>query len=294
MVYVTILWRGFQKIPVIFSKVDYVDLVQGITVVTTGESVAILVHELSDELKSLVRDRLAGICYGSADIVEDPEYYSFEKTVEEFLKRYDTKPDSTKIGMAGELIIHSLMPEHHVDLVNTSILFNKEERSIKKGFDLTFTTLSMDELWYGEVKSGRVAKPKPGKEVQSASAKLEQLVATAAGDIHGKLTKQRNRSWWDSAMTDAGKVLQTDDAKSIKKLLRAHSGNATAGEDGFNVLLGAVVMHESLLDKITLEASAAASKKVTDSQKFRRAKLLVVQQETAELLIDFIRTGLGH
>jgi hypothetical protein len=149
---ITSLWRGFQKIPLFLSKVVYVDLVQGITVVTTGESVAILVHELSDELKTLVRDRLAGICYGSADIVDDPEYYSFEKTVEEFLKRYDTKPDTTKIGMAGELIIHSLMPEHHVDLVNTSILFNKEERSIKKGFDLTFTTSSMDELWYGERK----------------------------------------------------------------------------------------------------------------------------------------------
>lgn len=267
---------------------------QGITVVSTGESVAVVVHELSDELKVLIRDRLSGICYGSADILEDPEYYSFENTVEEFLKRYDTKSLTTKLGMAGELIIHSLMPEHHVDLLNTSIFFNKEERSIKKGFDLTFTNLSMDELWYGEVKSGEVSKARPDRETQSASSKLGQLVATAAGDIHGKLTKQRNRSWWDSAMTDAAKVLQTDEAKSIKKLLRAHAGTEAVGDIGFNVLLGAVVMHESVLDKITLDASIVATKKVTDSQKFQRVKLLVVQQETAELLIEFIRTGLGE
>lgn len=266
---------------------------QGITVVSTGESVAVVVHELSDELKVLIRDRLSGICYGSADILEDPEYYSFENTVEEFLKRYDTKSLTTKLGMAGELIIHSLMPEHHVDLLNTSIFFNKEERSIKKGFDLTFTNLSMDELWYGEVKSGEVSKARPDRETQSASSKLGQLVATAAGDIHGKLTKQRNRSWWDAAMTDAAKVLQTDEAKSIKKLLRAHAGTEAVGDIGFNVLLGAVVMHESVLDKITLEASKVATKKVTDSKKFQQVKLLVVQQETAELLIDFIRTGLG-
>lgn len=260
---------------------------------STGESVAVVVHELSDELRALVRDRLAEICYGSAEILEDPEYYSFENTVEEFFKRYDKKPLTTKLGMAGELIVHSLMPEHHADLLNTSIFFNKEERSIKKGFDLTFTTLSMDELWYGEVKSGALSTQRRDRGVQSASSKLGQLVATAAGDIHGKLTKQRNRSWWDSAMTDAAKVLQTDDAKSIKKLLRAHAGVEAAGDAGFNVLLGAVVMHESVLDKITLEASIQAAEKVTASQKFHRVKLLIVQQETAELLIEFIRTSLG-
>lgn len=267
---------------------------QGISVVSTGEAVAVVVHELSDELKALVRDRLASICYGSADILEDPEYYSFENTVEEFLKRYDTKADTTKLGMAGELIIHSLMPEHHLDLMSTSILFNKEERSIKKGFDLTFTTQSMDELWYGEVKSGRVAEARDDREGQTANSKLEQLVSTAAGDIHGKLTKYRNRSWWDSAMTDATKVLQAGDSLTIKKLLRTHAVSEPIAEDGFNVLLGAVVMHASTLDAITQESSTAAARKVAESKKFRRAKLLVVQQETVELVIDFIRAGLEN
>ena len=95
-------------------------------------------------------------------------------------------------------------------------------------------------------------------------------------------------------MTDATKVLQAGDSLTIKKLLRTHAVSEPIAEDGFNVLLGAVVMHASTLDAITQESSTAAARKVAESKKFRRAKLLVVQQETVELVIDFIRAGLEN
>lgn len=78
-----------------------------------GQWAVVLVDEISDELKSELRDQLATYCFGSIAAEEDADYYSFERTIAELLVRYEAKPLATRVGMAGELLVHVLVPRTH-------------------------------------------------------------------------------------------------------------------------------------------------------------------------------------
>ena len=59
--------------------------------------------------------------------------------------------------MVGELLFHVLMSIEN-EYIATSAFFNLEERSFKKGFDLSFFSVENQELWIAEVKSGEKKK----------------------------------------------------------------------------------------------------------------------------------------
>lgn len=257
---------------------------EGIRHDVAGETALSVVEMISDEFRSHLQERLAAFCFGAAQASEDAEYYSFEKTISEFLARYEKKPNATKLGMAGELIVHVLMPHTHPTLSSSAVFLNKEERSIKKGFDLTFHSADGKGIWYGEVKSGEVGPN------QNADQKSATLLKIAANDIADKLGPGAQRSRWDSAIVDAGLTLESSHAKTAKALLRSDVGAATAG-DAYtkNVVLGAAVMHELDHCQISQHGVVTAVSGLNTSGRFSSMYVLVIQQQEVEAVISFLR-----
>ncbi|WP_145951179.1 hypothetical protein [Micrococcus luteus] len=253
-----------------------VERVQGATVV--------IVREISDEFRIHVRDRLAEYCYGAAVVCEDTEFYSFEKTVSEFLERYEPKPDMTRLGMAGELIVHVLMPVLHEDLTSAAVYFNKEERSIKKGFDLTFLGSTESAIWYGEVKSGEVA------DGTSADEKAEALIDIAASSLFSMLDDISSLSRWDAALIDAGLTLELGLAQTARKLLRSDSTTVRKGGSlTKRVILAGAVMHEFGRGVVTAAAAEKVAETIASSAKFSEARIIVIQQDALEAVIEYLR-----
>lgn len=261
---------------------------EGISTVSSGETAVLVLEHVSDELKELLRERLAAFCFGAVEVALDADYYSFEETITELITRFDSKPRATKVGMVGELVVHVLMPSSHPTLSSTAIYFNKEERSIKKGFDLTFHETTKKAIWYGEVKSGHVTKN------ESADDKTSSLLKTAAADVAGKLSRDAQRSRWDAAIYDAGLTLESNQAKTVKALLRSDARQiATGTQIKKNVVLAATVVHSVGHCRVSGDATLRVAEEIVNSSRFDATRILVVQQEELETIVSYLRSELA-
>lgn len=155
----------------------------GVGVVTIDDASILVLEEVTQEIKHTLDTRLVEYCYGRVKAAEDPDYNSLETTLDEFFKLYDTKPEKTQLGIAGELIVlHLLVPHGHEKLVSAAQYLNKEERAIKKGFDLTFYDDHDGGLWCGEVEGGKVS------DSQTADSKASDLIGVAERSFHEMFT----------------------------------------------------------------------------------------------------------
>lgn len=256
----------------------------GVRAAQRGGAALILLDEVSPAFRQNLHERLAMFCFGAAQAREDSAYYSFESTINELLLRYEPKPEKTKLGMAGELIVHVFMPETHPDLTSSAVFLNKEERSIKKGFDLTFFGPDPQTIWYGEVKSGGVS------DTQTAEARSDHLLKVAAADIEDKLGDGYRRTRWESALADAWLTLESGQAENARQLLRS---DVRALEGGGlllkNVVLAAAVMHDVDHCVVSIDGVEATVSTIADSNRFDQMRVLVVQQTTIEAVIDYLR-----
>lgn len=167
---------------------------------------------------------------------------------------------------------------------SSAVFLNKEERSIKKGFDLTFHSAADEALWYGEVKSGIVA------DDQTADQKSGALLATAASDIASKLDKGAERSRWDSAIADARVTLASGQAASARELLRSDAMAAQAGAmETKNVMVAAVVMHSIGHCSVSTQNIRQVAAKLQQGGRFSSVAVLVAQQHEIESVIEHLR-----
>jgi hypothetical protein len=256
----------------------------GVQVIETAGARVVIVQTITGDFVEHVRARLSEYCYGAAYSQEDSDYYSFQKTMDEFVKRFDPKPLKTKIGMAGELLVHVLMPLLHTDLISAAVFFNKEERSIKKGFDLTFSGIDGETIWYGEVKSGQVSKN------QTADGKGTHLLETASRAIKSMLDDSAHLSRWESALIDVGMTLQSEEASSVKRLFRADSEALRTGAPILKrAVLAGAVMHEASHCSISPQGLAPAIDAIATDSTFEDVRILAIQQDTIESLIVELR-----
>ncbi|WP_448061061.1 hypothetical protein [Cellulomonas hominis] len=257
---------------------------QGMRIDVEDHVAVVLLDEVSDDLMQELRDRLSAYCYGSVATEEDADYYSFDRTIAELLVRYESKPLATRIGMAGELLVHVLVAHTHPALTNSAVFLNKEERSIKKGFDLTFHSGNEQAVWYGEVKSGVV------KSDESADVKSAELLSTAALDIAGKLGKDVRRSRWDSALADVRVTLQSGQATSARALLRNDSVAAESGRlETKNVVVASVVMHAIDHCSVSGDNVRAVAARLRRGGGFSSVAVLAAQQHELESLIGHLK-----
>lgn len=260
----------------------------GVRVVTVDDASILVLEQVTQEIKDTLNARLAEYCYGRVKAAEDPDYYSLDTTLDEFFKLYDAKSEMTQLGIAGELVVHLLVPHGREKLVSAALYLNKEERAIKKGFDLTFYDDHDGGLWYGEVKAGKVS------DSQTADSKVRDLIGVAERSLHEMFTSDVRKKRWDAALLDADATLQSAQASSVKKLLRTDfktvSGGGTAK---VRALLCGVVMRDLMLDEIDSQTGKALIESVKGRGRFADLRLLLIQQSDLEALIRALRASIG-
>lgn len=253
----------------------------GVIVEQSGESTLCRIENFSEELKQRIRENLAAIAQGVAQVESLPEYFSYQNTLQRFLDRYVTKDENSKKGMIGELLSHILLPELFEELTSLSILFNKEERNVKKGFDIIYCNLSEKSLWYSEVKSGH-------KNSSSTSDNAnETLLKRAYEDLKEKFLEGRE-SLWTSALIDVVLTLDANNIGSVKELLSADSPlNALAKSEDKNAILISV-LYENPGNPVSIENLNNFLKQLKENGEFQSAIVFSIQKETFERVQDFL------
>jgi len=199
------------------------------------------IEDFSDKLKEEIRKMLSSIWHGSVAATESNQF-GYKNTLKRLLERYNTKDNNTKKGMIGELLIHLLMPKY-TNLRAVSVMKNKEENSIKKGFDVVYCD-ERSSIWYCEVKSGGDTNT-----TEDIDEKNKQLINNAKSDIKA-LSLGDRATLWDSVLIDVNlTIFNSEEQIEIKNLLNKHHPDSENRNVDRNVVL-ASVLYKSMESKI--------------------------------------------
>jgi len=264
-------------------------LPDGVTLQTHAHCQIVIIENLSAELKEHIREFITAVCHGSA-IVETVPLWNYLNTMKELNARLQAKDRNGRVGMIGELLTHIFAPYLLPHLVSSAIYFNKEERNVKKGFDLTFFDEAKGDVWYAEVKSG---SPSQG---EMATSKAVGLLKKAASDLIEKLTSTDRMSLWNSAIFDASVALKDPALTSVKHILSNHASLAAEGKTwDFHAILTAGVFAHSVDNRISIDS---VTKKIDFTSKlepkFVDEILITIQKSTFEAVVDFIANEAGQ
>ena len=168
----------------------------------------IICKDKDEILKQKLRELLVTICYGKEK--EELEIITFDETIEELNKRISKKTDEQKAGMIGELLFHLKSFEKLKNYSHISVYLNKEERSVKKGFDVLL--FDGEKIWYTEVKSRENAKDE--NITESHRSKIQEAIT----DVKSKFSSD-NKNYWLTAKSNIANVEKADLKKQIADIL---------------------------------------------------------------------------
>lgn len=164
--------------------------------------IEIICDDEEQVLKQKLKDALAIICYGKDEV--ELETVTLEETIEELNKRIERKTENQKAGMIGELLFYLKSYEYLEEYSHISVYLNREERSVKKGFDVLL--FDGERVWYSEVKSKENGENEDITDLHVAKIK------EAISDVKEKF-KCENKNYWISAKTNIVNI----DEKNLKK-----------------------------------------------------------------------------
>jgi len=261
-------------------------VIEGIRFIKKDKYAVCLIDSFSTELKELISEHLSSICYGASKASSKRKSYNYENTLKEFLKRYEDKPDHTRIGMIGELITHVLILELLTKFKTVSPYFNMEERSNKKGFDVVLTADYDRELWITEVKSGKK------NDINKTNSNNSQLLGRAKRDLKKRLN-QAEASLWENAINGADAVLDNykDSKEAVRDILgdisdKTYEGYAISNDK--NVLLVSALF-SSLNDEISEESLKDYYHKTVNEMIFNDVMIFSIQKEMYEKVYKFLK-----
>lgn len=239
------------------------------------------IDNFSDEFKQIIREQLQGIWCGFAESDSLPEFYSYKETLTSFLDRYNPKSEETKKGMIGELLSHILLSYQDNDLTSLSILKNKEEKSIKKGFDIIYCQLEENKLWYSEVKSGRSETG-----IDSSTVYNRILLNRAKTDISAMIAERRN-SLWESALIDVSLVIKESEGRlNLKQLLSNDAPNINSNQKKNVILISA--LYHNLIDEIDEINVSDFLENTANEDIFEDVIIISIQKNTFETVANFL------
>jgi len=241
----------------------------------------IVVDDFTDELRNAIRSRLCEICYGQQTLLLGSMLADYQRTVREFLNRYDTKTDLQKKGIIAELLTHVLARHYLDNLEPASILFNKEERSMRKGFDLIFLEPVHETVWYSEVKSGHPAAS------DTPSEKCLDLLRIARADMTDRLTNTPADVWF-SAIIDSNLTVSERIRPALRRLLEDDATAKRAVDFSAAAMLVAVV-YASPTSEVDYDGISEYFENVYEDALFSDLIVLSVQKETVTRVVDFLR-----
>ena len=242
------------------------------------------IDELSDALKQIIREQLQGIWNGFSTTESLPEFYSYKNTLTSFLDRHNSKSDETKKGMIGELLSHILLSRQANNLTSLSILKNKEERSIKKGFDIIYCEIDNDKLWYSEVKSG-------GLNRDTTSSYNDVLLNRAKEGIQAMINENRN-ALWESALFDVSATIKESEGRLNLQELLSNDSPILTSEQSKNVILISVLYH-NLADEIDINSVENFRNSVIAEGIFLDTIVISIQKATFLAVSDFLNNEIS-
>lgn len=247
------------------------------------------IHNLSDELKDLIRSNLSTICHGShiADYLNEP-FYNYQSTIASFIERYEKKTKDTKKGMIGEFLSHILITSLFDDYDIASAFFNLEEKSIKKGFDLLLYNTADDSVWITEVKSGNLHKDKNHDQTSKT------LLNTAKSDLVKRLNEQENQYWYNAINHVRASLHDEKDYRNVLiKILREDYGNNAATGDATSQDKNVMLISNLFVPLDTPISSGPAkslSKSIAAEKLFRKVIVVSIQKSTYENIVIFLQS----
>lgn len=267
------------------------NLIPGIQKIKGNNYIIYYIDSLSDEFRKSIRELLSSICHG-INAIQNPEnkLYSYQKTVEEFLRRYNASQEKNqnakspkhKKGMIGELLVHIILRlENHFELL--SPFFNMEERSFRKGFDVLLFDPQLKELWITEVKSGEPLS-------LTVQQRISKLLSTAKADLRKRLNEENQSLWLNAQNAVRNSIASVVTQKDVKQILTRYSNLSAdnqSSSQNHNVILASVLF--SPLSELVEENTIIKSQsKIQQEHLFNKCIILVVQQHTFDEIYQFL------
>ena len=259
------------------------NIISGITLEKDTEKGVYIcyVEEFSDELKEKIREMLSSIWHGAVSSEENQDIFNYKNTIKDFLNRYNSQSDNTKKGIIGELLTHILIPNYISDFEVISVMKNKEERSIKKGFDVVYCDKSIKNIWYCEVKSGGNVD-----ETKINEKNKERLNAAKIGIQ--EMTSSDRTTIWQSVLNDVNLTIFDSARKiNITTLLKADYPNVENRNLDRNVILSSV-LYKSLDTKISPDVLKTYKSKLDNENIFVGLIVFSIQKPTYGRIEDFL------
>lgn len=244
-----------------------------------GDNLILEIRTLSDELKDQIKKQLIEICHGEYALVSGLNYHSFDETVKELVNHRIPSNINKKVGVIGELLLNVLIREY-TDMRIVSPFFNLEERNIKKGFDIIAVDPNKD-LWIIESKAGELGKLKTSTE------KVCERINAAKRDLDTRLNMHNSQLWLNAVNSVRSALDDTSEKNIIVNILNKTSNSCKSNDK--NVVLGATVfcVFDSIIDSIELDNLYNS---ILSSNKFSKLKLIAIQKQTYQSIIDFLVT----
>jgi hypothetical protein len=261
----------------------------GVIFKQAGQYAICCVDNLSDELKTALRDNLTRICHGADLASRNMVIFKYKATLKSFWDRYSTKDLNTRTGMLGELLAHVIILKKLDSFDVVSPFFNMEEKHIRKGFDLVLYQSASNEVWITEVKSG-------GAGEKTSCAATKALLAKARDDLKGRLAESEMNHWLN-AVNAAQKSINDKIRykESVLEILGAEGGKAycdSAVASDNNVVLVSVLFNDST-KRVEETTISVFTDDLLATPIFKTVFVLSLQKGTLQKLEDFLRTEAG-
>lgn len=260
------------------------ETIEGIEIVPFEEMCGFYITNFSDALKTRIRDRLVKICRGISDFNFPTIRTSYKGTVKELYNRIKNKSHETQLGMVGELLTHTLIDFYFPEYLAASAMFNLEESSIKKGFDLVLQ--KKGELWINEVKSGEIHKDETHTET------IIDLIKDARSDLNERLNNGKTQLW-DNAIVHARNCLSnySDEKQIVESILNTKYEDVLREPKqgkNTNVFLTGVLFHNTN-EKVDFDNVLDECKKIKSKQEFKSVFVISIQKSAIDNVIKFLR-----
>lgn len=252
--------------------------------VTESDGVFIcIINYLSDDLKDYIKNVFVSICQG------DGISYEYKSVLKDFIERIHKNNGKLKSnkhlkGIVGELLSHALIKNRLTNMIPMSFLFNLEEESPKKSFDIIFMEKNNLELWFSEIKAGSL-----GKKDNSSQDKNKKLLRKAKNFLNNKFNNIK-LSCWSNAINHAMKINLNNRESIIKKLSDLYNEKDSI-DNSKNVILSAVV-YNNTRDKISLNDTKKEKNDIEAKKEFNKIIVFSIQKNTYIKVIDFLKSEL--
>lgn len=255
--------------------------IDGVRTIESEHFSILYIDRFSDDFKQIIREQLRGVWNGFSEADSLPEFYSYKNTLASFLDRYNDKTDETKKGMIAELLAHLLIGQYYRNMTSLSILKNKEERSIKKGFDIIYCKMDLNQLWYAEVKSGR------SEDGIYTSSEYNIILLDRAKTSINKMFEAKRNNLWESALLDVSATIKENEGRLNLKQLLSNDAPSKNISQRKNVILVSTLYH-NLLDEISENSIDEYKSSTIQEGLFDEVLIISIQKNTFETVVNYL------